>query len=148
MPILTGVIRPWGPVVDIKVMQTIHRVEALKKANRPFGQPVVVAGLIDTGASCSALDVHIIARLGLEPHGIASIHTPSTGPAYEMRHVYDASIVLGETENPALVVTVGAIACELAAEGYFALIGRDVLSHCRLIYDGTEERFSLEYDGL
>ncbi|MGC8638526.1 MAG: aspartyl protease family protein [Isosphaeraceae bacterium] len=146
MPILTGVIRPWGPVVDVKIMQTVQRVEALKKANRSFGQPVVVAGLIDTGASCSALDTHIIERLGLEPHGVTPIHTPSTGPAYELRHVYDASIVLGETENPALIVTVGAIACDLAAEGYFALIGRDVLSHCRLIYDGPQQRFNLEYE--
>ena len=36
MPILTGVIRPWGPVVDVKIMQTVQRVEALKKANRPL----------------------------------------------------------------------------------------------------------------
>jgi hypothetical protein len=64
MPALTGIIRPGGPVVDVKVMQTIQRVEALKKASRPFGQPVVVTGLIDTGASCSALDIHIINRLG------------------------------------------------------------------------------------
>jgi len=75
-----------------------------------------------------------------------SIHTPSTGPAYETRHVYDASVVLGETENPSLIVTVGAISRELATGGYFALIGRDVLSHCRLIYDGLQSRFSVEYD--
>jgi hypothetical protein len=50
--------------------------------------------------------------------------------------VYDTSGVLGEDEKTSLIVTVGAIACELAAEGDFAQIGRHELRHCRSIYDG------------
>ena len=36
MPILTGTINAQGPMIDVKVMPSLSRVEALKKANRPF----------------------------------------------------------------------------------------------------------------
>jgi hypothetical protein len=31
MPTLTGSVGPWGPTIDIKVMQSNQRVEALKR---------------------------------------------------------------------------------------------------------------------
>jgi hypothetical protein len=46
MPFLTGSLRGYGPMVDIKVMQTNQRVEALKKAGRKFSSPTTILGLI------------------------------------------------------------------------------------------------------
>jgi hypothetical protein len=145
MPILTGSIGPWGPAIHIKVMQTRHHVESLKKAGRPYSPPLVILGLIDTGAGMSALDVQVISMLDLNPRGIVSIHTPSTGPAYENRQSYDACFVLGENEATSLVVNREVIGSEFASQGFFALIGRDVLRYCRMVYDGPQDRFTLEY---
>ena len=85
MPILTGSIGPWGPTIYVKVMQSNQRVEALKKAGLKFSSPVVVLGLIDSGASNSVLDPEIIKALGLDPRGTVVIHTPSSGPGYVTR---------------------------------------------------------------
>jgi hypothetical protein len=60
MPTLIGSISPWGPTINIKVMQTNQRVEALKKSGQKFSSPMVILGLIDTGASLSALDPSIV----------------------------------------------------------------------------------------
>jgi hypothetical protein len=90
MPSPKGSISRWGPTIDIKIMQTNQRVEALKRSGRKFSSPMVVLGLIDTGASISALDPTIIHSLGLAPRDVVSVHTPTTGPAYEERWSYDA----------------------------------------------------------
>jgi hypothetical protein len=145
MPILTGRISPEGPTIDIKVMQSPQRVAALKKANRPFASPSTVVGLIDTGASSSALDRIVIAGLDLQHRGVVSIHTPSTGPGYETRDEYDACLVLGETSLRPMVLTLPVIGCDFSSQGFLALIGRDVLRHCKLAYDGPLDLFTLEF---
>ena len=119
---------------------------ALKKAGLPFSSPHVVLGLIDTGASLSALDESIVTALGLAPRNMISIHTPSTGAAYEKRMTFEALVVLGETSGKPLSKTITVLSCELATQGFFALIGRDLLQHCRFLYDGPENSFTLEYD--
>ncbi len=106
MPTLTGLIGPWGPTVDIKVMQTNQRVEALKRAGKAFSSPVIVLGLIDTGASLSILDTTVTHSLGLEPRGVVSIHTPSTGAASAKHMSYDALFIIGETTGEPLSKTV------------------------------------------
>lgn len=127
-------------------MQSPQRVEALKRAGKSFSSPMLVQGLIDTGASCSALDSTIIRSLDLQPHGTVSIHTPSTGSAYESRAQYDACLVIGDPAELALHLVRPVIACGLASEGFQALIGRDVLDCCVLTYDGPNRCFTLVFD--
>ena len=101
MQSLTGLIRQCGPMIYVKVMQTNQRVEALKRSKKNFSSPLTVLGLIDTGASISALDKTVIHALGLEPKGQVSVHTPTTGTAYEKRWCYDALFIAGEnSEHP------------------------------------------------
>ena len=146
MPILTELISPWGPTINIKVMQTNQRVEALKRAGQKFSSPMVVLGLIDTGASMSVLDPRIVASLGLAPRGVVSIHTPTTGAAYEKRMTYDALFIAGEETGEPLSRTIEVVECELASQGFFALIGRNFLGACQFIYAGPRNSFTLEYD--
>jgi hypothetical protein len=146
MTTLTGSIQPWGPIINVKIMQSNQRARALKQAGLPFSSPQVVLGLIDTGASISAVDETVITSLDLAPRSPISIHTPSTGPAYEKRITYEALVVLGETTRKPLSKTILVLGCELASQGFFALIGRDLLQYCRLVYDGPKNSFTLEYD--
>lgn len=145
MPVLTGQIALFGPTIEVKVMPSPQRVAALKKAGQAFAQPITVIGLVDTGASCSALDRTIITRLELEFRGATPIHTPSTGPAHEMRDQYDVSFVLGEAQPGPLEMTLPVIESDFASEGFFALIGRDGLRRCVLTYDGPADKFTLSF---
>ena len=103
-------------------------------------------GLIDSGASNSVLDPEIIRTLGLDPRGSAAIHTSSSGPGYVTRTTYDCLFTVGETTADPLSKTLQIIGCELASQGFYALIGRDFLEACRFVYDGPRKTFTLEYD--
>jgi hypothetical protein len=146
MPVLTGKLGPWGPTIHIKVMQTNQRVEALKKAGKKFSSPTTIIGLIDTGASISALDSALIIDLGLEPRGVVSLHTPTTGTAYQKRMSYDALFITGENSEHPLSKALQVIESHLASQGFFALIGRDFLDECQFSYDGPRQSFTLQWE--
>jgi len=146
MPTLRGAVGHQGMMIDVKVMQPTARVEALKRAGQPFSQPVVINCLIDTGASISAVDRGVLATLGLIPRGTIPVHTPSTGDDLEIMDTFDVCFILGESESHPLVTTVSVISCGFARQGFLALLGRDVLQHCRLIWDGPNRIYQIEYD--
>jgi hypothetical protein len=146
MPTLSGSIGRWGPTIFVKVMQSNQRVEALKKAGLKYSSPSIVLALVDTGASHSVLDLEVIRSLGLEPRGVASIHTPSSGPTYEQRQTFDCVLIVGETTDDPIARTFEVIGSELASQGFLALLGRDFLETFRFIYDGPSKSFSLQYD--
>jgi hypothetical protein len=121
------------------------RGEALKRFGLPYSSPQTVTGLIDTGASCSAIDILLANGLGLERRGVTNVHTPSTGDRLESRNLYDACFVLGEGHSKALHLTLSVIESEFASQGFFVLIGRDVLEHCVFTYDGRTAKHTLEF---
>lgn len=143
MAVLTGAIGPLGAIVEVKVMQGAQRVAALKKAGLPFATPQVIVGLVDTGASCSAIDRIVVAGLNLQHRGIVAIHTPSTGAGFVQCNQYDISLVLGESQPDPLELTLPVIESDFASQGFLALIGRDVLRRCVLTFDGPSGRFTL-----
>ena len=56
-----------------------------------------------------------------------------------------AILTIGAGRPGSLAVVCQVIECELASQGFFALIGRDVLSKCILTYDGPADRFILDF---
>jgi hypothetical protein len=73
-------------------------------------------------------------------------HTPTTGAAYEKQMSYDALFIAGEEANEPLSKTIQVVGCELASQGFYALIGKHFLEDFRFIYDGPRRSFTLEYD--
>lgn len=101
--------------------------------------------LIDTGASCTCIDPHVLKALSLTPTGVIPVHTPSTGSTPHLASQYDIDLVL---LNPRLNLTIGAIPvteANLRVQGIDALIGRDVLANCLLVYDGQSGIFNLAF---
>ena len=50
-------------------------------------------------------------------------------------------------DRPLILYTVSAIESSLLNQsGYHALIGRDVLAECTLVYDGPNNRFALTWE--
>lgn len=149
MRAVTGRIERQGLFIYPMILPTRFQVDALKAQGLAYPPPQQVAALIDTGASASVLDPSVIAALGLTLAGQTLIHTPSTGSQYEQRNQYAACISLIDPGlDPSRGIkafNVGVIESHLASEGFLALIGWDILSHCILTSDGPAERFSLEF---
>lgn len=146
MPHLRLQISPIGPLVDFQVGLSKPHADALVAKGKQVPRAVNVRGLVDTGASGTALDPSIIKSLNLTATGSIPIHTPSTGAAPHYCDQYDVALILplpGGMHYQFAALPV--ITAELSAQGLQALIGRDVLSGGILIYDGFAGTFTLGF---
>ena len=145
MPHLTLPISVGGPILDLAIGVSHPRRDALRRVGQKIPSPVKIRGLIDTGASSTCVDPAQLSQLGLTPTGQVPIYTPSTGETPYSCNQYDVGIVL---IHPSLQLVIGeqpVIAPSLPLQGIHALIGRDVLARCLLVYDGANNQFVLAF---
>lgn len=125
------------------------RRAALIAANQPVPNVQQIQGLVDTGASSTCVDPSVLQTLALSPTGQVSVNTPSTGNIPHTADQYDVSVFIPSAttgRQPLVVQNIPVLSSELLqSQGFHALIGRDVLSHCLLAYNGTDGRFTLAY---
>lgn len=125
------------------------RSVALKAAQQPVPTIQVIQALVDTGASCTCIDPSVISALQLSPTGSVGMSTPSTGSQPHTALQYDVAIVIpGSNQNhaPFVLSNLPVVECILLAnQGFHALIGRDILQHCILSYNGVMQQFTLAY---
>jgi hypothetical protein len=125
------------------------RRQTLSAANEQVPTPQQVSALIDTGASDTCVDPAVLNALGLSPTGAATVNTPTTGTNPQIQDQYDVSLFIPgatATDLPLVITALPVISSELlAAMGFHALIGRDVLSRCLLAYNGTMRHFTIAY---
>jgi hypothetical protein len=148
MPRLTGVLRAEGALVAVEIGQSRSEVQRLRKAARPIPAPVSLHALLDTGAECSCAGPQAVAILSLPLANIGMVNIPALGGLTPTTQHESCLTVLHPSGDPERNLVVdGLLLAEalLAALGYEVLIGRDVLSKCRFVYDGPGERFKLSY---
>lgn len=102
--------------------------------------------MIDTGASVSAVDASVVQQLGLQPVGVtnvAGVTGVAPQPTYPARFVFpgtgfpaiDFSLLLGAPLSGLQSATMPG--------PLIALLGRDLLQHFILVYNGPAAMFSL-----
>jgi aspartyl protease len=120
---------------------------ALVAAQQPIPPAQPIDALVDTGADCTTVDPSVVRALNLQPTGSVSIITPSTGSTPYQTDEYDVGLYLPGPTAPALVFpTIPVITAHLwHAQGFHALIGRDILDRCLFVYNGDMQLFTLAY---
>jgi predicted aspartyl protease len=152
LPHFTLQIGPNGPIVNALLGVSRARRDALVGAGQTAPQPQRITALIDTGASCTTVDPSVVTALNLQPTGIASVLTPTTGTVPHQTNQYDVLVAIAGP-GPTLALTEALIfqtiavieAPLLQAQGFHALIGRDILNRCLLVYNGSMGFFTLGY---
>ncbi len=147
MPHLNLTMTSDGPQIQLWVAVSEPRRKALLAANQPVPPPCVLRALIDTGATCTALDMNAIQRLQIPVMGQTSLHTPSTGSAPHLCNQYDVALaILDSRARPMYSSSVVAvIESDLTGQGIEALVGRDVLAEGLLLYNGGAGVFTLSF---
>lgn len=107
---------------------------------------IPIRGLLDTGASNTAVDPSVLTALGLTPTGTCLVNTPTTGATPQTTDLYDVSFVIPAPQGiPLFSQTLPVMASSLLeTQGFHALIGRDILSQCVFVYNGSGF-FTLSY---
>lgn len=146
MPHFTLNLEPNGPIVNAAVFVSAGRRAALESAGQPIPQPRIVRALVDTGASFTSVEPQVLQNLNLTPTGTIEIVTPSTGDQTHTTETYDVDFAIGAApgESPLVIPNLRIAASQLfLRQGIHALLGRDVLNRCILVYNGSVNSFSL-----
>lgn len=130
-----------GPTISVIVRPSTAFLSAQKEQGIEAEEVPAVRSLmlVDTGASGSAVDQEVIAMLGLQPTGSIAIATPS----HERHDVLTYDIDLLIEQNQFHLADVPVFATGLNNQGIQGLIGRDVLQHMLLVYNGYSGDFTL-----
>ena len=128
-----------GPVVQVTV--GVADLIAAQLSQQGLAVPTPVAGwaLIDTGASGTCIDDAVARQLQLPV--IDVVQMTSASHAATQQNVYPSVIeIAGANIRINVPRSMGAL---LNVQGLVALIGRDLLQHCTLHYNGPTGMFTL-----
>jgi hypothetical protein len=153
MPVVELALSADGPILDVYFGVSGPRFQALAQAKQPPPLSFPVRSLIDTGASCTALDRSILQQLGIPPSGSVPIHTPSTSGNPITVDQYDVSMAIPHPPtavNPQIGIqlidfTLPVIGTDFTGQNIKALIGRDILARCLLVYSGLRSGFTIAF---
>ena len=149
MPQLTQPVGALGAVVHVALRPSTRLHRTLQAAGKL--PPTAIEGLaiVDTGANRTCVDRSVVSALGLVPLGVSRVRTPSTGDAPTSGRQFEVALLLQTSvpgESPLEVDPLEVVALDLVAwQGVHAILGRDVLERCLLVYHGPEEQFTLAY---
>ena len=118
-------LNPPAPIIECSISRPMSPLET---------EPVIVTGLVDSGASITCIPLKIIRELDLKPVDQATIR--AYDGRTETKDIYSAGIHLPTSESPILRV--------VGIEYCYALIGRDVLNKWKLILNGPQEQLIVE----
>ena len=145
MPFLNASIQEDGLIVTVGIALSTARAEALKRAGLAPVAPIWVTALLDTGASCSVIDTSVVRSLKLIQAGTVEGHTPSTSANLQTYNLYDVCLAFAKPQVKIMSLNLPVAEASLVSQGFLALIGRDVLQHCLLVYNGPSKAFSLSF---
>lgn len=127
-----------GPIIDVILFPPAVTINSFREQGKEIPQLRVTA-LIDTGASCTCIDLTLPPQLNLISRDYINVRTPS---GISEHFTYDIGFMLPQQlgHKMSFIEVTGA---DLKEQGFEVLIGRDILSTCTLIYNGSDNSFQL-----
>lgn len=136
-------LRTFGPVLQVLVSPTPQAINAMQDGGQPIPTPVAGLGLIDTGATSTCIDESVCQGLGIRPTGIQKMgHAGGTSE----RACYPVEIHFPGVTLPNIIVPL-AMSVDLrfgTEKKYVLLLGRDLLSGLRFVYNGPNDRIEIQ----
>jgi hypothetical protein len=142
MPHFTVMIGSDGPVIDLTVSVGLTW-QQFAAHGTPVPSPTTVRALIDTGADLSVVHPQILQQLTARPTGSVRIRRPGAGMGYRLATLSDVQLSIGGAGPAAHWISTPVIGAPPSTPTVFALIGRDVLAHCTLYYNGPRGELNL-----
>jgi hypothetical protein len=136
-----------GPLLEVTLEVTAKRSAALLGTNQTPPSPLLVKLLIDTGAQVSAVEETFAIQLGLRPKRFVSLAGISQQaqlcPVYAMTLAFAMVDDTGQKKEVAISSEVVGVSSPPNPHTHVGVLGRDILSHFRLLYEGDTGLFEL-----
>jgi Aspartyl protease len=129
-----------GPIINTGLTINAAHREALMQAGQTIPPPVTCRFLIDTGSDGCVVKHEFAVRAGLklinDNYPLRGVGIDTTGKAYMGRILFGqpSRIIAGAMHS--MFVDTQVVSGNLEGDLFDGLIGRDVLSHFQLSYDG------------
>jgi len=143
MPHFTVTISSEGPAIDLAVAA---RLTGRQRREGPGGQApplITVRALIDTGADLSAVHPRVLQQIGVRATRSVQIRRPGVGGGFGLAWLSDVNLAIGGPSARTLWVPAQVVGVAPSTPTVLALIGRDVLKHCTLFYNGPRGELAL-----
>lgn len=145
MPILNLPLSPDGAILDVLIGVSEPRRQALAVAGQQIPPPIPIRALVDIGATTTSIVASILQPLGITPTGSIPVSTSLTGSSPVPCNQFDISLILMHPILSRIFGVVPVIECQPLSPSFQALLGRDLLAHCLLVYNGQGGTFSLAF---
>jgi hypothetical protein len=135
----------FGPLFPIEIHVPAAFAQLLTANQQPVPAPIMGFALIDTGATSSCVDQHSMLSLGVSPigiHPVAGVGEVANHPVYPAQLAFPNNIV---SFAFGARIGVNLLAQSQPGAPIVALIGRDILSGCVLVYNGTTGLVTLAF---
>jgi len=128
-----------GPVIEVTLTPSDIFLNKMNISQSDV-KTIKLLAMIDTGATGTVISNGVAATLGINPVGITSINTPSSTNVN--CNQFDIRIVF---PNNVYFSSIVVIEAPLQGQHIQCLIGRDILQHGVLIYNGNDNSFTLSF---
>ncbi len=145
MPHITVKFGADGPVVNLGI--AVGRSWQSRLAARGIVVPpaMTLRALIDTGSDLSVVHPQVLQQLGVQATGSIRIRRPGAAGGFRPASVYEVQLAIGGLSPRAQWVSTRVVGVAPSTPTVFSLIGRDVLEHCTLFYNGPQFELTLSY---
>jgi hypothetical protein len=128
-----------GPCVQVTIELADQIAQELIKRKEPLPKPSAGLALIDTGSISSCVDEEVAISMHLPVVG--NINLASASHSSHRANQYPIKVTIQGL--PMAFNAPAAIGAPLKVQGLIAIIGRDILQICCLIYNGSIGQFTI-----
>jgi predicted aspartyl protease len=143
MPHFTVIIGSDGPAIDLAVVVSASWQRRLSAREAAVPPPITIRALIDTGSDLSVVHPQILHQLGAQTTGSIRVRRPGAGGGFSLASMSEVQLSIGGLSPGTPWIPTRVVSLPPSTPTMLALIGRDVLEHCTLFYNGPRGELSL-----